>query len=88
MAQSTTLTIRVDAEIKHRLDQLAKQQRRSKSFVAVEAIGEYLAIQEAQIAGIHAAIAELNSGEAIAHDHVRAWVESWDSANEQAIPKP
>lgn len=88
MAQSTTLTIRVDAEIKQRLEQLARQQRRSKSFVAGEAIGEYIAIQEAQIAGIRDAIAELERGEAIAHEQVRDWVESWDDAHEHSLPKP
>ena len=39
---STTLTIRLPAEAKARLGQLAKQTRRSRSFLAADAVTEYV----------------------------------------------
>ena len=87
MGDSTTLTIRVDQEMKDRLERIAKSQRRSKAFVAVSAIEDYLAVQEAQIRGIEEAIASADRGELIAHESVREWVESWGSDKERAMPK-
>ena len=48
MAESTTLTIRVDRSVKERLEAIAHRLNRSKSFVACEAIKEYIAVQEWQ----------------------------------------
>lgn len=87
MGESTTLTIRVDQEMKDRLERIAKSQRRSKAFVAINAIEDYLAVQEAQIRGIEEAIASADRGELVAQESVRDWVESWGSDNERAIPK-
>ena len=87
MGGSTTLTIRVDKEMKDRLERIAKSQRRSKAFIAVQAIEDYLAVQEAQIKGIEEAIASMDSGEGIEHERVREWIESWDTGNELPMPK-
>lgn len=87
MGDSTTLTIRVDKEMKDRLERIAKSQRRSKAFIAVHAIEDYLAVQEAQIRGIEEAIASLDRGEGIEHERVREWIESWDTDNELPLPK-
>ena len=67
---STTITVRVDSSIKKRLDAIAKGAKRSKSFLASEAIEEYIAIQEWQIRGIKEAIVSLDSGEGIPQHEV------------------
>lgn len=43
---SATLSIRIDAETKLRLDSLAKRSKRPKSFLAADAITAYLASEE------------------------------------------
>ena len=43
MAETTTLTVRLTKEAKERLDALAESTRRSKAFLAAEAINEYVA---------------------------------------------
>ena len=43
---STTMTIRLEDELKQRLDQLADATQRSKSFLAVEAIREFIELNE------------------------------------------
>jgi len=84
---SATFTIRVDEADKTRLEALARSTGRSRSFLAAEAIAEYLAVNEWQIAGIKAAIEELDQGERIDHEAVRKWVESWGSDNELDPPR-
>ena len=85
--KSTTFTIPVDTGVKKRLERLARSTGRSGSFVAAEAINEYLEINEWQVAGIKRAIASLDRGEGIPHDQVKDWVASWGTANEKPAPK-
>ncbi len=56
MSQPTTMTIRLDPELKSRLDKLASATHRSKSFLASEAIREYIELNEWQIQEIKDAI--------------------------------
>jgi RHH-type transcriptional regulator, rel operon repressor / antitoxin RelB len=83
---SSTFTVRVDTAAKKRLEKLAKNTGRSRSFLAAEAINEYLDINEWQVAGIKAAIESADRGEFVPHDQVKAWVNSWDSDNELPMP--
>ena len=63
MSQSTTLSIRLEAGVKSRLDQLADATNRSKSFLAAEAIRAFVELNEWQIREIHAALREADAGE-------------------------
>ena len=85
--KSTTFTVRVETGVKKRLERLAKSTGRSRSFLAAEAINEYLEINEWQVAGIKRAIASLDRGKGVSHDSVKDWVDSWGSANEKPAPK-
>jgi predicted transcriptional regulator len=58
MAESTILTLRLDAKLRGSLDRLAKATKRSRSFLAAEAIRDYVAPNNWQIAGIQKGIAE------------------------------
>jgi RHH-type transcriptional regulator, rel operon repressor / antitoxin RelB len=84
---STTFSVRVDQKVKKRLEKLAESTGRSRSYLAAEAINEYLDVNEWQVAGIKRAIASLDRGEGIAHQHVKDWVSSWGSESERPIPK-
>jgi RHH-type transcriptional regulator, rel operon repressor / antitoxin RelB len=85
--RSATFTVRVDAAAKKRLERLAKNTGRSRSFLAAEAINAYLDVNEWQVAGIKRAIASLDRGEGIPHEQVKDWVKSWGSKRERPIPK-
>lgn len=84
---STTFTVRVDAVAKKRLEKLAKNTGRSRSFLAAEAINEYLDVNEWQVAGIKHAMASLDRGEGVPNERVKDWVESWGRKNELPRPK-
>ena len=83
---STTVSVRIDPVIKKRLEKLAKSTGRSRSFLAAEAINEYLDLNEWQVAGIQKAVASLDRGE-VPHERVKEWVSSWNSKKERPAPK-
>ena len=85
--RSTTFTLRIDTRVRGRLEKLAKSTGRSRSFLAAEAISEYLAVNEWQVVGIKQAMASLDRGEGVAHEEVKDRVDSWGSANERPVPK-
>ena len=82
-----TLSIRVDSETKKRLDVLAKRSKRSKSFLAAEAIAAYVESEEWQLGELHAGIAELDSGEEVSHERVSKWLRSWGKRGETKAPR-
>lgn len=68
MAASTTMTIRVTAEAKDRLDRLARETRRSRSFLAAEAVDRYLDREQAIIDGITRGRADIVTGDLVTND--------------------
>ena len=63
MADSTILTLRLDPHLRNQLDKLAKSTRRSRSFLAAEAIRDYVALNDWQIEEIQKGIVEANRGD-------------------------
>jgi RHH-type rel operon transcriptional repressor/antitoxin RelB len=84
---STTFTLRVETEMKKRLEKLAKSTGRSRSFLAAEALREYLDVNEWQVAGVRKAIASLDRGDGVPHEQVKSWVNSWSGKRERPAPK-
>lgn len=82
-----TLSIRLDAATKQRLDALARQSKRSKSFLAAEAISAYVKQEEWQLGEIDAAMEELDAGQAVSHEKVASWLKSWGKAGEKKAPR-
>jgi RHH-type rel operon transcriptional repressor/antitoxin RelB len=72
-----TLSIRIDGETKKRLDVLSKRAKRSKSFLAAEAIAAYVEFEEWQLGEVEAGISELDAGQGISHEKVSKWLISW-----------
>jgi len=63
MPRSTTLTIRLESDLKGRLDALSTATRRSKSFLAAEAVREFIELNEWQITEIEQAVKEADAGD-------------------------
>ena len=74
----STLTVRLETDLIERLDLLAEATHRSKSFLAAEAIREYLDLNEWQIRETRAALAEADSGDFASDEEVGALVSKWD----------
>jgi predicted transcriptional regulator len=74
---STTMTLRLEDDVKTRLDKLADATQRSKSFLAAEAIREYVENNEWQIREIKAALKEANAGDFAGDAEVAALAKKW-----------
>lgn len=60
---TTTLTLRVPTEMKERLDKLAEATHRSKSWLAGEALRQYIDLESWQIGEIRQALAEADAND-------------------------
>jgi len=63
MPESSVLTLRLDAKLKNQLDRLSKSMNRSRSFVAAQAIQEFVSVNEWQIGEIKKALVEADRGD-------------------------
>ena len=64
-ADKSVITTRINAALRAKFEALARSTKRSKSFLAAEAIAAYVELNEWQIGEITAGVAELDSGEAL-----------------------
>jgi len=76
-SMSTTMTVRLEKEVKQRLDDLADVTQRSKSFLAAEAIREYLENNEWQIREIKQALQEADAGDFASDKDTGAIAKKW-----------
>ena len=74
---STTMTIRLEPELKERLDRLAEATQRSKSFLAAEALREFVELNEWQVQEIKDAIKEADDGDFASDQTVSKTLGKW-----------
>ena len=84
---SETLSVRLDPSVKRKLEALAERSRRSKSFLAAEAISAYVEAEDWQLAEIKAGIKDMDSGKTVSHEKVSKWLRSWGKPNETKPPR-
>lgn len=76
MNHRSVISVHTKPETSKRLDELASVTRRSKSYLANEAIERYLAEEEAFVASVHRGIADAEAGRAVSTDAARARIRS------------
>jgi predicted transcriptional regulator len=76
MPTSTTLTVRLTPAVKQQLGRLADATRRTKSFLAAEAIAAYVAREADVIAGIERGLDDMRSGLVVPHDEAMERLEA------------
>ena len=84
---TTTLSVRIDAATKKHLEALAQRARRSKSFLAAEAIAAYVEAERWQLDEIQAGVDELDGGRVVTHQEVSKWLRSWGKKRERKAPR-
>ena len=82
MPVSTTMTIRLSPAVKEKLGRLAQDTRRTKSFLAGEAVAAYVDRELEIIEGIHRGLADVRAGRVVPHDEAMAEVEAIIAAAE------
>jgi predicted transcriptional regulator len=76
MPTSTTLTVRLTPAVKQQLGRLADATRRTKSFLAAEAIAAYVTREAEVIAGIERGLDDMRSGLVVPHDEAMERLEA------------
>jgi predicted transcriptional regulator len=71
------MTIRLEDEVKDRLDVLAEATHRSKSYLAAEAVRVYVESNEWQIGEIKAALRESDAGDFASEKDIAALARKW-----------
>ena len=77
MAGDRILTLRLDGALRGKLDKLAAATRRSRSFLAAEAIRDYVALNSWQTEEIHKGLAEADRGEFAGESEVKRVAKKW-----------
>ncbi len=77
MSDTTTITVRLSTAVKEKLDKLAGRTKRSRSFLAAEAIADYVDLNAWQVAEIEKAIGEADAGDFVDESEVAATFSKW-----------
>ena len=75
--ETTTLTLRVPIEMKERLDKLADATNRSKSYLAGEALRQYIDLEAWQIGEIQQALQEADANDFASDAEIDAVVKKY-----------
>jgi predicted transcriptional regulator len=67
MSSSTTLTVRVSPQVKKRLGRLAAHTKRTKSYLAGEAISDFVDRELAIVEGIERGLEDMHAGRVVPH---------------------
>ena len=81
MKKQTLVSVRLSDPVAERLENLAQATSRSKSFLAAQAIEEFLALQEWQVAAIKEGIDAADRGELVSHDEAVAELSRWGKSH-------
>lgn len=84
---TTTLSVRIDTDTKKRLEALSKRVRRSKSFLAAEAIAAFVEAESWQLDEVQAGLKQLDGDRGVSHKEVSTWLRSWGRTRERKAPR-
>ncbi len=77
MNETILVSTRVSADLAERLAALAQTTHRSKSFLAAQAIEEFLNVQEWQVEAIKEGLAAAERGDLKSHEQAIAILNTW-----------
>jgi predicted transcriptional regulator len=85
MSKSETITIRVSSDLRAKLELLAESTRRSKSFLAGEAVSRFVESEAEIIDGIKEGLADIDAGRVVPHDQAMKRIRA-TIANPRPLP--
>jgi predicted transcriptional regulator len=87
MAKTALVSVRLDPDLNERIAAVAAALDRPKSWAITQAVKEYLADQEWQLAAIEEGLRDADAGRVVDQSSVLDWVRSWDSEGPTPIPQ-
>ena len=85
---SAVLSVRVPESLKEQLDYLSRLTKRSKGYLATEALGDYVKKNAWRAKELQAATTEADKGVFISHEAMLAWADARHARKSPALPKP
>ena len=80
-------SLRLDPALKSRLEEEARHQDRSASYVATKAIAQFLDAQDAKREAIEQAISDADAGVFVSASGVHRWMDGWDGGEPAPDPE-
>lgn len=80
------LSIRLEPQLNEQVTAIAEALDRPKSWIVEQALKDYVAVQQWQLAAIDEGIAAADAGNLVDHEDVVAWVRSWGTPDELPMP--
>ena len=84
-------SVKIDEELKNRIQRLADLRQRSAHWIMREAIAEYVAREEGRESFKQEAVASWSAyqetGRHLKVDEVNSWLKTWGTERESAVPK-
>ena len=87
MSKSMPVSVRLQPELNDQVAAIATALDRPKSWVIEQAVKDFVAVQEWQLAAIDEGIKAADAGQIVPHEDVAAWVQSWGHPTELPMPK-
>jgi predicted transcriptional regulator len=87
LKKTMPISIRLPRSLNKKLTEYAATEDRPKSWLIEQAVHDFVALREWQIAAIQEGIRQADAGMLIPHEKVVAWIKSWDGPNELPMPK-
>ena len=87
MSKTAPVSIRLEAALNDEVAAIAAALDRPKSWVIEQAVRDFVAVQQWQLAAIDEGIKAADAGRVVAHADVAAWVRSWGQADERPMPE-
>ena len=87
MAKTAPASVRLEPALNDRVTAIAAAFDRPRSWVIEQAVRDFVAVQEWQLAAIDAGLSAADTGRVVAHDDVVAWVRSWGRPDELPMPE-
>ena len=85
---SSVLSVRVPKELKEQLEYLSRSSKRSKAYLATQALADYVKRNAWRAKELHEAIKEVDKGVFLSHEAMVAWADQLGTDDEAALPKP
>ena len=87
MSKTRPVSVRLEPGLNDQVTSIAAALDRPRSWVIEQAVRDFVAIQEWQLAAIDEGIHAADTGRVVAHEHVVAWVQSWGQPDELPMPE-
>lgn len=85
---STPFSIRINDDVREKLEKICAVADRSKAYIANKAIEEYVERNGWKVEALNRAKQEAARGEFISHEAMGEWLDSLGSENQLSTPKP